>query len=401
MISPRLLYLGFALPPGMSALYPELTPAGHLFETQMVAGLRRFFEMRTVTQLPVSVSASEARGGGDGGKLSPGVVPEVVLLDRPPEVYHRWRALRQLRRSYRQWEESGWVPEVVLAYNLPPVYTHFCRWLRSARRPPKRVLLLADSSRLGQALPRFKALRYRFKPLFIPDEQALGYFDACIGLSRSAEGYCQSRGIPWLWMPGGCDPRRAAPEEGQVSEGGPIRFGYFGSLADYAGLPRLIRLFRARPGENTLDICGYGKAAPAIADQCRQDPRIKFHGLLAPEALQRVALGCDVLINPRPLSHGNENNFPSKVFEYALIGRAILTSRLSGIELVLGPEAYYFEATDFERGLSQLLDQLAQVPRTELRRRGRQVQQHVVAHYSWEAQAERISRFLTDKIGAE
>jgi len=101
-----------------------------------------------------------------------------------------------------------------------------------------------------------------------------------------------------------------------------------------------------------------------------------------------------VLINPRPISHGNENNFASKLFEYALCGRAILTSRLSGADSVLGPEALYFDPRDFEPSLREAFEAIATIPRTELDRRGAAIQERITGTFSWESQAARLAGFL-------
>jgi hypothetical protein len=77
-----------------------------------------------------------------------------------------------------------------------------------------------------------------------------------------------------------------------------------------------------------------------------------------------------------------------------LAGRAILTSRLAGEELVLGPEAGYFDARDFRASLRQKLCELAGLSRAELNRRGAAIQQRVLEHFSWQTQAARMADFI-------
>ena len=57
----RLLYLGFAFPPGVQSRFPGINPAGHRFETEMITALRRHFEIRSVGLLPFEISAADAR----------------------------------------------------------------------------------------------------------------------------------------------------------------------------------------------------------------------------------------------------------------------------------------------------------------------------------------------------
>jgi glycosyltransferase involved in cell wall biosynthesis len=389
--STRLLYLGFAFPPGVAALHPGLNPAGHALETQMVRELRALFDVRSVGTLPFAPPWHEAADPDSG------VAHELLLVEKAPELFHRYRSLHRLKAQYTRWCAEGWLPDAILVYNLSPIYNQFLLWLQRRPRCPRLVLLLLDSSSLGQTIPRTKRFRHRFKPMQVADTDMLDYFDACIGLSRTVEKYFVPRGIPFLWMPGGCTPGRALsvnehPEPMEAD--GPTRFAYFGALGPHSGVKALAEIFAAAPLSATLDICGYGKQAVELAALVQGSPRLRFHGLLSPAECLRFGRLSDVLVNPRPATHGNENNFPSKLFEYAMCGRAILTASLSGVNTVLGTQAGYFDPYDFEPSLKGKLSELAALPRAELNRRGLAIQQRVVTEYTWAKQAERMAVFL-------
>ncbi len=394
---PRLLYLGFAFPPGLAEKHPGINPAGHALETRMISELRRHFDIRSAGVLPFDppdkLPASLA--------AVPGIDHEVLLVERPPELLHRIRSVRRLKAEYRKWQASGWQPEAVMVYNLSPIYNAFLLWLKRQAQCPKLVLLLLDSPNLGQKLPWLKRFRRRFKPLYFPDSEMILRFDACAGLSQATEKYFRPRGVPFLWIPGGCTPARALQDSRPGAEPkpeAPIRFGYFGALGPYAGARQLVDLFLERKIPGTLEMCGHGSNSEEFARLAGLHPNLRFHGLLTPDQSLAFGATCDVLVNPRPLSHGNENNFASKLFDYAMTGRAILTSRLSGVEAVLGPEAYYFDPENFTEDLGRKLAELGQTSRTELNRRGRAIQQRVVENYSWEKQAARLAAFI-DQTG--
>ncbi len=388
----RLLYLGFAFPPGVAQLHPDLNPAGHAFETQMIQELRKHFELRSAGVLPFE----PLRVVGEAEPTS-GIDHDLMLLERPPELFTRWSSFARLKARYREWQTAGWHPDLVLVYNLSPIYNQFLCWLRRQPGCPKLVLLLLDSPNLGQSLPWLKRLRRRLKPMCIPDSRMLPRFEGCIGLSQSTERYFQPYSIPFLWMPGGCTPARALNGQERMAtkaDTEPLRLGYFGTLGAHGGIQQLAQALLGHEIPAQLEICGYGKRGSEFVQLASVNPRLKFHGLLTPQECLRFGRTCDVLVNPRPASHGNENNFASKLFEYALTGRSILTSNISGANAVLGPEAFYFDPHRFESSVTQKLIELTRVPRGELARRGAAIRRRVVTEFSWEKQAAKMADFL-------
>jgi glycosyltransferase involved in cell wall biosynthesis len=384
----KLLYLGFAFPPGVAGLYPEAQPAGHLIETNMVHSLRTWFDIRSVGISWIEVERVPP------GDPSPGLPHELNLLEKKPEVLYRWVSLRRLKHQYKEWVRSGWTPDVLLMCNFSPVYNGFIRWLKPQPGAPRVVLYLADSMNLRQGYPLLRRVRHWFKPLKWPDSQMVCYVDACAAVSASTEPFFAARKLPWFWLPNGCDAKRAVRDSNGIPTEGPIHFGYFGILAKHGGVPALLRVYTCRERQSLLHICGYGKRKDEVAEMCARHPRLRFYGPRSPDECLQFAQSCDVLVNPRPIVQGNENNISSKVFEYALSGRAILTTRISGVDLVLGERAFYFDEKDFDRSLDKALDVVALIPREELNRRGREIQERMLAKYSWEKQGEKLAAFL-------
>jgi glycosyltransferase involved in cell wall biosynthesis len=374
------------------ALYPRINPAGHAFETRMIAALRSHFEIRSTGVFSVPLPSTDLDPTN-----SPGVAHEVILSERRPELFSRWQSLAKLKHAYGQWQSERWVPETILVYNLSPIYNTFVRWLRRQPSRPRVVLLLLDSPQLGKRMPAGKRLRYRLKPMIIPDVAMLKYFDACIGLSSDVETYFAASNTPFLWMPGACDPSRAPAALNDKAEAAPVCFGYFGALAGYSGARELAEAFQQSAARAKLRMCGYGKQSETFARLARGDARMRFEGLLPhPDDCLTFGSSCDVLVNPRPPEFGNQNNFPSKLFDYALCGRAILSSRISGVDRVLGPEAFYYETATRPASLIAALETIAGMDRSELRRRGDIIRQRVIAEYNWSVQAARVAKFLAE-----
>lgn len=392
----RLLYLSNAFPPGVTGRFPDVNPAGHATETRMAEALAKLTTLSTVGLLPGDVF----------GRLEPrddslGREHDLILWERRPELWHWWRAWRALRRFYAAAVARDGVPQVLLVRNLTPVFNRFVRWLRDQAPRPVIVLVLADSGTLGRPIRWSRRLRYALKPMQTFDAQALPWYDACIAFGLATRQYFEPRGIPWLWMPSASNFFYEPPPP-LAGLTGPIRFGYFGALAEHAAVLPMARTFlEARLEGCTLRVCGFGKLSAALADLAARDPRLQFDGLLRRQAdCLAWAQQVDVLINPRLPQRGLENSFPSKIFEFGMTGKAILSTRTGGVDEVLGAAGIYVDTDDFAAALSQRLREVAAMDRAELQRRGHAIRQRLLTEFNWDRQAQRMVEFLTGLVGA-
>src|ERR1043166_2066568 len=152
------------------------------------------------------------------------------------------RAWRRLRLFYQRKLVGTERPDAVLVRNLTPVFNASVRWLRGQQQRPLLVLILADSSTLGERVGWSRRLRYALKPLQMLDEQAIQWYDACISFGLGTPPYFESRGVPWLWMPSAFNFRYDPPAP-MAEQSGPIGFGYFGALAEHAAVMPMVQGF--------------------------------------------------------------------------------------------------------------------------------------------------------------
>ena len=340
------------------------------------------------------------------GKLEPrddsiGIEHELLLWDRRPEIWHRWRSWRQLRNFYIERTKRQGPPDVILMKNLGPAYNRFVLWLRRQNPRPLIVWVLADSGWLGKKIPFSKRFRSMFKPMVTVDEnQAVPWFDACISFSLGTQKHFEPRGVPWLWMPSASN-FHYEPTPADAGRAGPVSFGYFGTLSGHSHVLEMVQAFLGAGVPGPLRVCGYGNLAEKLKQLAARHRSFQFDGLLPKQSdCLPWAQQVDVLINPRPPAMGLENSFPSKIFEYAMAGRAILSSRTGGVDEVVGSEGFYIENDDFEGSLLQKLREIAGISRVELQRRGAAIRNRILAEYNWDAQARRMIDFLTEIIAA-
>ncbi|MGC9942033.1 MAG: glycosyltransferase [Verrucomicrobiota bacterium] len=386
----RLLYLSYAFPPGVSGRFPSLNAAGHAAETCMIQAFARKANISSIGMMAREVF----------GKLEPrddslGLEHDLLLWDRRPELWHRWSSLMKLRHFYQSKTVSEGMPDIVLVKNLGPVYNFFVRWLRRQSPRPMIVLLLADASRLGQRLSLSKRFRSTFKPMVTLDEEkAIRWFDACVSFSPVTRSYFEPRGVPWMWMPSAFNFRYDPPLVA-ANQSGPIRFGYFGTLGGHSNVIPMVQAFLQSKVSGSLHVCGHGGAGEILKKLSAQHLNFHFDGLLPRQSdclawSQKV----DVLINPRLPILGLENSFPSKIFEYAMTGKAILSTRTGGVDEVLGEEAFYLGTDKFEEVLCQRIREVSTTQRGELARRGLALRHRVLNNYNWDEQARRMLEFF-------
>lgn len=383
---PRILFFSHAFPPGVSQRFPGVQSAPHAQQTHMGLALARLADVSSVGWLP-----AKAFGHLEPRDDSIGLEHELLLWDLKPELWHRWRSWRRLRRYYLEKVKREGVPDVLLVPNILPVFNHFVGWLRRQPERPLIALFLADCEGLGRPVSALRRLRYQLKPMQMLETDAVYLYDACIALAIGTRRYFEPRGIPWLWMPSAYNFSYDPPVR-PADENGPIRFGYFGGLSENSAVIQMARAFFDSGVPGSLHVCGFGRATETLKKLAKTHPNLHFDGLLQPADCLAWAQKMDVLINPRlPIW---ENSFSSKIFQYGITGKAILSTRVGGVDEVLAENGLYFEADNLEASLRQKLTEVAAMSRAELQGRGAAIRRRILQDFNWDTQAGRMIAFL-------
>lgn len=374
--------------------------AGHLFvtahlgETRLIQELSHLAEVSTVGLLPGQIWKKRLEPKDD----SAGLEHELVLWDRNPALWHRWISWRKLRGYYLEKVQREGMPDVLLVRNLQHVFNHFVKWLRRQPQRPLIVFVLGDSGGLGEKVPLSRRLRYTFKPMQMLEEQAVLLYDGCVVSGLKAKRHFESRGIPWMWQPAAYNATYDPPPP-DPNVKGPIRFGYFGDLSEHSAILQLVQTFLNADLPGTLHVCGHGPLSATLEQLAKRHPNFQFDGFLPKQSdCLPWAQNVDVLINVRLPWWGKDNSAPSKVFEYGLAGKAILSTRTAGMDEILGDEGIYIETDHFEDSLRQKLREISGMERVELQRRAAIIHDRIVKNYSWGEQARRVMEFLKKNV---
>ncbi|WP_142827203.1 glycosyltransferase [Planococcus soli] len=112
---------------------------------------------------------------------------------------------------------------------------------------------------------------------------------------------------------------------------------YTGGLTAKYGLLNLVEAFKKIESDSyQLVICGDGETKDNILAAAKEDPRIKYLGVLSPEKIKEIQCSASVLVNPRQNTEEfTRYSFPIKTIEYLLAGVPVIGYKLHGV-----PEEY-------------------------------------------------------------
>jgi glycosyltransferase involved in cell wall biosynthesis len=380
------LYLGFWLPPDLVHRYPALNGAGQLWESRLLHNLSSDADLRTASILDRNIELTDA-DRQDSRRL--------LLGTRFGKDLQAYPSFRELRKKYLGMRRQGWKPDYCLVYNTHPIGNAFVRFLTKHDPDVKRVLFFLDSKYFGKNVPLLKSLRLKLKPLHWRDEEMLPYFHGVASASLSPKQFCQDRKIPWHWFPGGAQADGLLDKIVVPDSNGKKRIGYFGSHSEYAGLGELLAAFQTnRDLPLALSIAGEGIQTANLKESTAADPRIEWVGFFKERSdLGRWASSCHVLVNPRPAAYGNDNNFPSKLFDYMQLGRAVVSSKTPTLEFAFGDTLIWYDATK-PGALAQALIDVSAKSTTELSKQGAMLREKYSTAYAWDETIKGLKQWL-------
>lgn len=382
----RLFYLGFYLPAPLVRRYPQQSGAGQLWEGRFLGNLGNESQLRITSIVDRKLGLSDEDTNN----------PEHLLLQgRFGKDLQAYPSFRELRRRYISWRRQGWKPDCLVVYNSHPIGNAFTRFLSKHDPDVKRILLFLDSRHFGKNVGLLKRLRLRLKPLHWSDEEMLPYFHGVASASLSSQSFCRDRHISWHWFPGGAQADGLLDSVQTPSSDGITRLGYFGSHSDYAGLKDLLDAFAANPHLNlVLSIAGEGSKTGELKQRVASNPRIEWVGFFKERKdLGHWASSCHMLVNPRPAEYGNDNNFPSKIFDYIQLGRPVLSSVTPTLQHAFGESLMWYDV-DKPNALSEALERVSQIRIPLLIQDGVNLRDKYAKRFSWKEQIGSLKEWM-------
>lgn len=162
--------------------------------------------------------------------------------------------------------------------------------------------------------------------LFSSGIRALKSFDGIISFTEDImnELKVETRFIPFAI---GCNDEDLPDDNFKPNISSEKTAVYAGTLIYYNGISQLLGAYKLLDPEYTLHIYGYGPLEEVVKQAAAETENIIFHGRFDPKKTKEILGNYELLINPRLIDKDIENfTFPSKLIDYILTGKSVLTS---------------------------------------------------------------------------
>lgn len=171
-----------------------------------------------------------------------------------------------------------------------------------------------------------------------------------------------------------------------------LRFMYSGLLSQVTGVDQLLQAFSLLESDHTeLILTGKGPLLDEVIAATKKDSRIQYLGSLSYEDYLATIGEADLLINPRNMAlPENQNNFPSKIMDYLVSGKPILSTAFAGNEYFADCMTICDSSKDgLLEGLERFDAQLLEISEEEKMRR-RQHNFSIAKSYEWKTLLEKV-----------
>lgn len=286
--------------------------------------------------------------------------------------------------------------DVLMAFDMYPTQGIPMSKLKK-RVDGKTICLLADLSIGGtQSLRGLKKLLRR-----IYDKSTLSNMKKCdyyIALNENAmKEYAPHS--KYLIVDGGIEPSEFANLE-YCWDGKEKNIVYTGALVDYSGIMNLIKAVDLIDDKNiVLDIYGDGVLRGEIEQIAKANPRVRYHGRVGNREAIQAQQSAWLLANPRP----NESliakvTFPSKIFEYLMSGRPVMTTRLNGFAEDYDRLLFWIEGSSAQ-DIAECVHRINERTDQQLLDMASDAREYLLKNKTWEINAQRIHDFLLESFG--
>lgn len=388
----KILFLGYAVNPEEAKHLSGASVAGNKAQISLLSELAKRSDV-TLSVLSLYPIATFPKDRAFVKKETMTLFDGVTALRVPYANLPGIKQLSQLLSVWRQAKKLADKDTVVLSYNLyPQLGEPLCRLKK--RLGCRTASVLADPP-IDDRPDKRKLLRTFFRKLFDDStKRSIRTCDKLIVLNRAAaETYAPK--TPYIVMEGGVNKDALPAPDFKKAREKTILYG--GALTEYSGVTGLIgAMEHITDPDVILEIYGAGPLDKTITAYAKDHPNVRYGGKISNEemlARQRSAL---LLVNPRPVEDEIAKvTFPSKIFEYMTSGTPVVSTKLNALTEEFRKRMFIAES-EAPGDLADAINRALSESDDARRAIAEDAWNFITTEKNWEAQTERIVRFLEE-----
>ena len=169
---------------------------------------------------------------------------------------------------------------------------------------------------------------------------------------------------------------------------------YSGALVEYSGILNLVNAMKYVKNDKIhLHIYGNGSLKKEIQDLCERCENVKYCGTLVNTEMLKVQQQAWLLANPRPVENDTAKvTFPSKIFEYMMSGRPVISTKLNGFSKDYDKLLFWMD--DSVQGIACKINELDGMIDEVLNETARNARNFMLKNKSWEQNSMNVYRYL-------
>lgn len=384
----KILYSGYVVSQSEAEQLSGASIAGNKMQLNLLTELHKKADLQVFTIYPVATFGKDKRifyRKQENFLFTSQNYMRVGFINFPiiKQITQMGMLFKEIRNSVKN------NPDIILfSYNAYP-QTFIPLLVAQIFYKNKLFVLLADLP-LDDKVRRSKLSRLAKKTYDRITEYCIRHIQYAVVLNKNVVKQYKLK-IPYLVMEGGVNLEDIKLKKESVKEKNIV---YTGALTDYSGVLLAVNAMEFIKDKSIkLDIYGSGELETQIKKIAYKSKNIRFHGKKENKEIMEIQRRAWLLINPRKINDPiSKVTFPSKIFEYMLSGRPVLSTRLNGFTEEYEDKIIWIENEE-PHYLADLIEKLGK-DEERLNKLGKRAQDFVVNQKNWTIQSEKIWNFI-------
>lgn len=304
---------------------------------------------------------------------------------------------RSFRQEARRWVQNNQNQDILHIFLYEPVFSRLAavETIKKMHSNVRCHLIVPDIPEfVGQTGNSIKAFAKWVRKQMV--DRMLKYVDDYIFYSEGMAAYYHIPPERYIVMEGSIDDRDIDVLHVNKSDSDEVIFMYSGAITRQRAIPEFVDAFLKYPNPNVkLWFTGGGNYAEELKRIAEKDSRIIYHGFLeSREDVLRLESQATALLHIRDVKAlSSINCFPSKLFEYMVSEKPVLSVRIGGI-----PDEYYpflIEVPSLtDEGVQIALDCIVKMSVEERRAMGERARDFIQKSKNSKVQAKKMLSFV-------